>query len=375
MSIPSYQFASLEGDNIAKRRVMTKAKKGFETEEQRAIKSGKIGDNIKNIYQAIISNLELQITTITVAEAFVITTAYEDENQSVYDEASFDGSTDTGSTSVGLERELHSFLIASIGKIVNLASTLNGLIARLRDEIRKSGNPANPSVDIGKIFSLMDAVDKAYGQSKQTGLNKAVSVMAQTLSERGQLVPQLDGLLEIFEVANFESRSMLEKIQRNEYGVELKSISIPIREGRQVNMERRADIASGLEQRNFSKAEYQLLLALRKQGLLKDDDFTSVYNGDDDMSFATGSSGTSYYAEESSDEGDSDEGDSDDDTMSSSASSRASSRIAFRPNRDRRGYFSSSSTSSSGSGLYTIPHQPRMGHNMASGYAVPMRYY
>jgi hypothetical protein len=358
MSIPSYQFASLEGDNIAKRRVMVKAKKGFETEEQRAVKSGKIDDNIKNVYRSIISNLELQLTTITVAEAFISTMAYEQAEDDV--EA---------------ERELHSYLIGSLGKLVSLASTLYNLISRLGDEIVKSGNPANPSVDIGKIFSLMDDVDNAYGEYGKSGLNKSFAVMVDVLSERGQPVPQLDGLLEIFEVANFESRTRLEKIQRNEYGVELQSIKIPIREGRTVNQGRRDDIATGAEQRNFSKAEYQLLVDLKKRGLLRDDDFTSVYSGEDDRSFASssrsGSSGTSYYAEDSSDEGD-----SDDDTMSRSASSRASSGRVFRPERMRRNYFDSgSSSSSSGSGLYTIPHQPRMGHNMASGYAVPLRYY
>ena len=364
MSIPSYQFASLEGDNIAKRRVMVKAKKGFETEEQRAVKSGKIDDSIKNVYQLIIANLELQLTTITVAEAFISTMAYEP-----VEEGDEDG--------LGAERELHSYLIGSLGKLVNLASTLNSLISKLRDEIVKSGNPANPSVDIGKIFSLMDEVDNAYGQSGQSGLNKAVIVMANVLAERGQPVPQLDGLLEIFEVANLDSRTKLEKIQRNEYGVELQSINIPIRQGREVNQDRLNAIATGEERRNFSKAEYQLLLDLKKRGLLREDDFTSVYGGDDDRSFASssrsGSSVTSYYAEESSDEG---ESDSDDDTMSSSASSRSSGRV-FRPNRyvpRQRNYFDDSSSSSSGSGLYTIPHQPSRIHNMSSGYAVPLRY-
>jgi hypothetical protein len=344
MSIPSYQFASLEGENIAKRRVMTKAKKGFETEEQRAVKSGKIGDGIKNIYQLIIANLELQLTTITVAEAFVSTMAYEPvENDE-------DG--------IEAERELHSYLIASLGKLVNLASTLYNLIGRLGDEIVKGGNVANPSVDIGKIFTLMDEVDKAYGEYGKTGLNNAFAVMVDVLSERGQPVPQLDGLLEIWEVANLESRTRLEKLQRNEYGVELQSIKIPIREGRDVNPERQANIASGNERRNFSKIEYELLLDLKKKGFLRDDDFTSVYSGDD-RSFATGSS----Y---SSDDTGSEEGDSDDDTMSRSASSassrsRASSQSSgrvFRPTRYARNYFDESSSSSSGSGLYSIPLQP-----------------
>ena len=56
MSIPSYQFPSLEGENVAKRRVMAKAKKGFETEEQRAVKSGQVDDSIKNVYQMILAN-------------------------------------------------------------------------------------------------------------------------------------------------------------------------------------------------------------------------------------------------------------------------------------------------------------------------------
>ena len=355
MSIPSYQFPSLEGENIAKRRVMAKAKKGFETEEQRAVKSGQVDDNIKSVYQMILANLELQLSTISVTEAFVKTMSYEPYAEVDYDERSMEND----------EKELQSYLIGSLGKLVNLSTTLNTLVGRLKDQIIKSGRSNVPSVEISKIFTLMGEVDDAYGEFGKTGLSKSFSVMIDALNERGELVPQIDGLLEIWEVSNFDARDKLEKLQKNEYGVDLERIKIPIRKGRTVNPDRSANIASGAERREWSKEEYKLLLELKKNGYLKDDDFTSVY------------SGASYQSEYSSDEGESesDEGDSDDDTMSRSASSRASSAYVLR----RRRHFDDSSSSSgsglSGGAVYSLPLQPKRVLNMSSGFAYPLRYY
>ena len=350
MSIPSYQFPSLEGENIAKRRVMKKAKKGFETEEQRAVKSGQVDDNIKSVYQMILANLEMQLTTISVTEAFVKTMAYDPYS----DEDDADP-----------EQELHSYLIGSLGKLVNLSTTLNMLVGRLKDQIIKSGRSNVPSVEISKIFTLMGEVDDAYGEFGRTGLSKSFSVMIDALNDRGQSVPQIDGLLEIWEVSNFDARDKLEKLQKNEYGVDLERIKIPIRKGRTVNPDRMADIASGAERREWSKEEYKLLLELKKNGYLTEDDFTSVYGGDGDRSIVTFSEG----------ESESDEGDSDDDTMSrsersrSSASSRASSGLQGLFRGDMAGY------GLSGGAVYSLPLQPKRVLNMSSGYAYPLRYY
>jgi len=387
MSIPSYQFPSLAGENIAKRRVMKKAKEGFQTEEQRAIKSGKIGDDIKGIYKSIIANLELQISTIITATALTETIEQD------------------------VTADIVSYLIATIGKLVNLARQLTILIGSLGDMIRKTGNPANPSVDIGKIFSLMDEVDRKYGkwdlgEEEGTGLQRAFSIMIDAFNEEEDgTPPQIEGLLEIFEVANDDNREMLLKLQRNEYGADLKDVQIPIREGRNVNPDRARDIATGEERRNFTADEYRMLVELKRRGYLRDDDFTSVYSGEDATIFS-GSSGTSYTEEDSSDEDDSEgdsEGDSDDDTgvstasflrgdrsvassrssssrgNTSSSSSRGSSYNPFGdfryvPRASKPTYFDGSSSSSTGSGLYSIPQQPKRGTNMASGYAIPVRY-
>jgi hypothetical protein len=126
-----------------------------------------------------------------------------------------------------------------------------------------------------------------------------------------------------------------------------------------------ADIASGAERREWSKEEYKLLLELKKNGYLTEDDFTSVYGGDGDRSIVTFSEG----------ESESDEGDSDDDTMSrsersrSSASSRASSGLQGLFRGDMAGY------GLSGGAVYSLPLQPKRVLNMSSGYAYPLRYY
>jgi hypothetical protein len=149
----------------------------------------------------------------------------------------------------------------------------------------------------------------------------------------------------------FEAHETIEKLQRNEYSADLKSVLIP---STSTDPTRRAAIASGSERREFTGEEYKLLVQLREQGLLQDDDFTSVYEGrDDDSSIASSRSG-------------------------SSRSSRSSGRV-FRPARySRRGYEkegdsdtssegamlvegsdSDDDSYSSGAGLYSIPPSHR----------------
>jgi hypothetical protein len=277
MSIPSYQFASLQMENDAKKRVMKRAKKGFETEEQRAIKSGKVVDSIKNVYKSILANLALQKTTIIVAKSFVESIANDPLQPAKIDDESTVSDFSVATEDVSKERGLISYLIASLGKLVGLASQLVNLITALRDEVISSGKPASPSIDIAKIISLMDDVDKEYGNWGVSGLAKALAVMVDGLYEVGQYPPQLDGLLNIWEESNGDAREALEKIQNNQYISEYQNVNIP---SKTTDPTRRAEIASGRESRDFTGAEYKLLTELRKKGLLSGDDFTSVYSGD-----------------------------------------------------------------------------------------------
>lgn len=338
MSIPSYQFASLGAENIAKKRVMRKAQKGVETEEQRAVKSGKVADSIKNVYRSIIANLEMQKTTISIATAFIKTMVYS--------------TLDPEEEEAPQERELISFLIASLGKLVGLANQLSVLIGGLRDEIIKSGNPANPSIDVARIVALMDEVDKLYGQWGISGLSKAFAEMVESLEASGQYPPQLDGLLEIWEVANSDARETLNKIQSNAYQADLQSVNIPTKS---TDARRLQGIREGSERRDFTRAEYEgmikarkrgdkftqlrrtgeeraltgkeraLMEELRRQGLLSGDDFTSVYQGrSDDSTIGTDYSNAGFgYDSDSGGESDSgmyiNYGDSDDDTDYSGA--------------------------------------------------------
>jgi hypothetical protein len=257
MSIPSYQFASLEGENIAKRRVMTKAKKGFETEEQRAVKSGKIDENIKNIYKAIIANLELQLTTLQVGNAV--------------------GTGAVGEYGAELDRideNMVSKVISVLGRLVRLSSQLKTLIESLRDVSAVSNKPT--AFDTQKIVSLIEEVDRERGTDNQAGFGMVVGAIIEAILENNLNPDNINRLEDIYTKNTTASLKTLSDMERNAYQSDLTSITIPIREGRTVNIERRADIASGAEQRNFSRQEYELLLQLREDGLLQDDDFTSV---------------------------------------------------------------------------------------------------
>jgi hypothetical protein len=378
MSIPSYQFASLQMENDAKKRVMKRAKKGFETEEQRAFKSGRIESSIKNVYNTITANLEMQRTTIVVAESFIHSITYSavvDHGPALrYEDEASVGEGEMAD--IAKENSLGSYIIASLGKLVSLSSQLVLLVNKLRDEVIATGKPATPSIGVSKIISIMDEIDSLYGDWGKSGLAKSISVMAIALQDSGNYLPQLDGLLDIWEGNNKLARDTLEKIQKNQYTATLESINIP---SKTTNAVRRANIARGEERRDFTKSEYELLLELRDQGFLTGDDFTSVYMGDDDATISTYGS---FSSASSSDDDDADARrrarrdadrnvfgrvpDSDDDSSVRSGSSGTSYYADLRsiPRAETvympRGYFDNddstiSSRGSSGSGLYTLP--------------------
>jgi hypothetical protein len=393
MSIPSYQFASLQMENDAKKRVMKRAKKGFETEEQRAFKSGRIESSIKNVYNTISANLEMQRTTIVVAEAFIQSVAYSavvehgpavryEDDAGVGEGEMVNMGTQTERADIAKENSLGSYIFASLGKLVALASQLVMLVKKLGDEVIATGKPATPSIGVSKIISTMDEINSLYGEWGESGLAKSISVMATALRNSGNYPPQLDGLLHLWNENRTEARNMLERIQANQYNNSLESINIP---SKTTNAVRRANIARGEEKRDFTKSEYELLLELRKQGFLTGDDFTSVYSGEgDDSTIST--YGTLSSASSSDDDDDSGYADarrrarrdadrnvfgrvpdSDDESSVRSGSSGTSYYADLRSipraetvYRDYSNYFDNddstiSSRGSSGSGLYTLP--------------------
>ena len=388
MSIPSYQFASLQMENDAKKRVMKRAKKGFETEEQRAIKSGRVVDSIKNVYNTITANLEMQKSTIEIALQYIKSMAYSviiDEPPDLnFDDEGTEGTTVVKTVVkenavVGAERSLGSFIFASLGKLVKLSFEFVGLVNALGDEVLATGKPATPSIGINKIIGLMSDVDRLYGNWGVDGLAKAISVLEVGLREKGQYPPQLDGLLDLWEENNREAGFILQRIQTNQYTATLKSVHIPSKTKDPV---RRGDIARGEERRDFTGKEYKLMMQLRSKGLLSGDDFTSVYSGEgDDSTIST------YGTFSSASSSDDDDGyrdarrqarrdadnaifgrvpDSDDESSVRSGSSGPSYYADLRslPRAETvympRGYFDNddstiSSKGSSGSGLYTLP--------------------
>lgn len=369
MSIPHYQEPSLQAENIAKRRVMKKAKESFEGEEQRALKSGQVIDEIKASYKTIVQNLQLQLVTMNLTKSAIesIVAAASSGELALYpanDEESARMS-DEGSDFKVAQGNLHSLLIGSLGKLVNLSSQLKILCGGLADKVRESGKPITGSADLSKINSLFEDVNRVYGQESEYGFAKGVGQMlAELLVMGGRGVPQVDGLVVLYERGMMEAHQIIGRLQRNEYETNIESVFIP---SKSTNPVRQADIASGTERRKVSGEEYKLLMELRDQGLLRGDDFTSVYSGyrdDDDSTISSRSSrssvstrssrglifgrpvrysrrgyekdgdspsssdgeensGTTYYA---------DEGDSDDDTLSGSGlySIPASHRFPLR---------------------------------------------
>jgi hypothetical protein len=363
--IPTYQFASLQMENDAKKRVMKRAIKGQETEEQRVNRSGKVLDSIKNVYRSIIANLELQKTTISTATAFVDTLAYgalrtegEPADVAVVEGAEIEDIGDEHK-----EKALISYLIASLGKIVGLSSQLVNLIKTMRDEVIATGKPASPAIGIPKIVSLMNEVDSLYGLWGVSGFAKSLNTMLTSLLEQGHHPPAIDGLLDLWEATNNDARTTLEQIQMTQYNADIVSVNIP---SKSTEIRRKADIASGVESRDYTRKEYELMLELRKQGYLQDDDFTSVYSGDFDDN--------STIASSSDDDGDSY-------TSGSNASSRVAPSLASNARSSRSGFSNlpplefnefhfvegpdSDDETLSGNGLYSLP----------TTQGRPLRYY
>ena len=413
--IPAYQFPSLNGENVAKRRVMQKAKKGFETEEQRAIKSGQIDDSIKSVFEAILANLRLQLSTVTTADALTLTIVGD------------------------LDADVKSFLIATLAKLAGLSTQLTILIEKLTEAIRDAGKT---TIDLSKIVALMNEVDRRYGTwgtelQEGTGLRQHFNDLLNSFEgandedsqDTGVGYPiQIDGLLEIWEVSHGNNRDAIDRLQRNEYRTDLESIYIP---SKTKNINRLRDIAEG-ERRTVTRDEYKLLLDMRKRGLVRGDDFTdavSVISGANSSIFSgsNGNWGESSSEEEGSEEESSDEGDSDDESGTTRTYTKRlremrrrrlggddgefatfSNLVEASARRQRKGSSSSSTASSkssssgvnpfgdfkyvprkekpryygevegmglSGGVRYSIPQQPKRVYNMASAFAIPIAYH
>lgn len=335
--IPKYQEPSLNGENVAKRRVIKKAKEAFEGEEQRAIKSGQVINEVKTSYKTIVQNLQLQLLTMNLTKSTVLSIV--SSISAGLPTIRRGGEYIEGDENVA-QGNLHSLLIGSLGKLVGLSSQLNLMCGGLADKVRESGKPITGSADLSKINSLFADVKRAFGFYSDEGFNRGLEQMLEELRMIGGVgVPYVERLVDLYGANMMESERIIGRLQRNEYDTNLESVFIP---SRSQNPVRRADIASGTERRTFTGEEYKLLVQLREQGLLSNDDFTSVYSGDrDDSTVASGElepdeysyssipaarvrrrgysrdgdsvastaedSGTTYYA---------DEGDSDDDTLS-----------------------------------------------------------
>ena len=283
--IPHYQEQSLQSENVAKSRVMKRAKKGFESEEQRAIKSGQVIDELKNVYRTIVQNLQLQLLTMNLTKSTV---------ESII--AAVDAGLPTqigedeyieGDESVA-QGNLHSLLIGSLGKLVTLSSQLRILSGNLSDKTRETGRPIVGSADLSKINSLFGDVDRSFGANSETGFNKGLGQMLTELRIIGGAgVPSVERLIELYLRNMYEAHEIIGKLQRNEYETNFEKVYIP---STSTNPTRRADIAAGTEKREFTGEEYRLLVQLRDQGLLRGDDFTSVYSGarGDDSTVSSG---------------------------------------------------------------------------------------
>jgi hypothetical protein len=324
--IPHYQEQSLQSENVAKSRVMKRAKKGFESEEQRAIKSGQVIDELKNAYRTIVQNLQLQLLTMNLTKSTV---------ESII--AAVDAGLPTqigedeyieGDESVA-QGNLHSLLIGSLGKLVTLSSQLRILSGNLSDKTRETGRPIVGSADLSKINSLFGDVDRSFGANSETGFNKGLGQMLTELRIIGGAgVPAVERLMELYLRNMSEAHEIIGKLQRNEYETNFEKVIIP---SRSTDPVRRADIAAGTEKREFTGEEYRLLVQLRDQGLLRGDDFTSVYSGarGDDSTVSSGELEPDDYSYSS--------------RGSRSSRSSKSSGIKFRPARyvprySRRGY-------------------------------------
>jgi hypothetical protein len=289
--IPHYQEESLNGENVAKRRVIKKAKEAFEGEEQRAIKSGQILDEVKASYKTIVQNLQLQLLTMSLTKSTILSIVNSIDAALPTYRRRADGE-EGGEYIEGDENiaqgNLHSLLIGSLGKLVTLSSQLRLMCGGLADKVRESGRPITGSGDLSKINSLFAEVKIAFGQEYDEGFNAGVEEMLRALTALGgRGVPQVQGLVDLYGANMTEAERIIGGIQRNEYNVNLESVFIP---ARNQAPNRQAGRADGSERQVWNRAEYELLLQLRNQGLLRGDDFSTAYEGNrgDDSTVASG---------------------------------------------------------------------------------------
>jgi hypothetical protein len=319
---------------------MKKAKEAFEGEEQRALKSGKILDEVKASYKTIVQNLQLQLLTMTLTKSTVesiidsgIGTGERGRRppENDYDEDGkprpylfFPDDESVDSNFRASQGNLYSLLIGSLGKLVNLSSQLKLLCGGLSDKVKESGKPVTGSADLSKINSLFADVKREFSYSNN-GLILGLEDMLDGLRNvGGRGVPAVERLIQLYGVNMSEAQKIIERLQRNEYETNIESVFIP---SQSTNPVRRANVAAGTERREFTGEEYRLLVQLRDQGLLRGDDFTSVYSGyrDDESTVASSSSGRSR-------------------------SSRSSGRVRYVPRYSRRGYEKEGDSPSSSSG-------------------------
>jgi hypothetical protein len=367
--IPHYQEQSLQGENVAKRRVMKKAKEAFEGEEQRAIKSGQILDEVKASYKTIVQNLQLQLLTMSLTKSTVesiIAAVAAGLPTHVGEDEYIEGDENIA------QGNLHSLLIGSLGKLVTLSSQLRILCGNLSDKTRETGRPIVGSADLSKINSLFSDVDISFGANSKTGFNKGLGQMLIELRIIGGAgVPAVERLLELYLRNMSEAHEIIGRLQRNEYETNLEKVFIP---SRSTDLVRRADIAAGTEKREFTGEEYKLLVQLRDQGLLRGDDFTSVYsrNRGDNSTISSSELEPDDYSYSSRG------------SRSSISTTSSRARNVFRPNMyvprySRRGYekegdsassvfsdsdddnstIASNDGTGSSSGMYPFPYRPR----------------
>ena len=360
--IPAYQLNSLAGDIIAKKRVVAKQHKQYETEEQRTLASGKIDDNVKSVFELILKNLQMQLTTLSVAEA----TVGMDERYN--DQGDLEAPEDMQYTTQGV--------IGGFAKLVGFSFELKFLFTKLQ-ELKKG---VLPSLDYPRISVAFAKVREAYGvfEDEEDGGYGFLLVLRNVIQARNQAglqVPQVDKLMNMYEKKMEECEEILARLQGNVYQQSLTGVLL--------ERDKKAD-PNAVE---MTKAEYQHLVDLAEEGFLHDDDFSIATNmrsaffrrigqrdPDDDSTLASYESSSGSEDEESS---------SDDD---SSGTSYTAPRSVFSSAQSSRqsghhshGHLHGSQQGSvgsnvSGNGLsggrvYKIPQQQRI-HG-----GLPLRYY
>ena len=348
MSIPAYQLQSLAGDNYAKKRVIKKQHKQYETEEPRTQVSGKINDDIKSVFDGILRNLQMQLTAISVAEA-TVDIGINNPDAEMEEEFEDLRPRDDTYTIQGV--------IGGLARLVGLAFELKFLFAKLA-EIKKG---VLPSIDFPRIQTAFDKVDSAYGNYGESGFLLALSEVVEDREGKGLPVPQTDKLMDMYELRMEECRDALLALEGNVYNQNLTSISLPNKPDEVMPV-----------------AEYKFLMDLKREGFLDDDFeilsgmrselFRRIGREDDDSTIGT------YESSSGSDVDSGSGSDSDDDDSSGQSYYAPSSVFSSAQNSRQSGHHSHASRGSQGMGLaggvrYTIPQHQKL----HGGF--PLRYY